>query len=43
MSKTIEQHTYRYLLRFSANPFPEDEGLPDSDKSLLDFYGWVGE
>lgn len=38
-----QQHIYRYLLRFAANPFPEDEGPPDSDKSLLDFYGWVSE
>jgi hypothetical protein len=33
------QSTYRYLLRFSSNPFPDGEGPPD--KSLLDYYGWV--
>ena len=32
-----QQYTYRYLLRFSADPFPEGEGSPD--KSLLDYYG----
>jgi putative transposase len=36
-----QQHSYRYLLRFSADPFPHDEG--SSDKSLLDYYGWVRE
>ena len=34
-----QQHTYRYLLRFAANPFPEDQAPPD--KSLFDYYGWV--
>ncbi len=34
-----QQHTYRYLLRFSSDPFPEGEGPPD--ESLLDYYGWV--
>ena len=33
-----QQHTYRYLLRFSSTPFPEGEGAPD--QSLLDYYGW---
>ena len=32
-----QQHTYRYLLRFSSNPFPKGEGPPD--ESLLDYYG----
>jgi hypothetical protein len=32
------QSTYRYLLRFACDPFPEGEGYPD--KSLLDYYGW---
>ena len=37
-----QQHTYRYLLRFSSNPFPDGEGSPGPpDKSLLDYYGWV--
>jgi len=36
-----QQHTYRYLLRFAADPFPEGEG--SADKSLLDYYGWVRE
>lgn len=31
------QNIYRYLLRFSSDPFPEGEGHPD--KSLLDYYG----
>jgi hypothetical protein len=31
------QSTYRYLLRFSSDPFPEGEGPPG--KSLLDYYG----
>jgi hypothetical protein len=26
-------------MRFSSDPFPEGEGLPD--ESLLDYYGWV--
>src|SRR5262249_15593621 len=36
-----QQHTYRYLLRFSSDPFPEGEGLPGG--SLLDYYGWRRE
>ncbi len=36
-----QQHTYRYLLRFSDDPFPDDEG--SSDQALLDYYGWVRE
>ena len=38
------QSTYRYLLRFASDPFPEGEGPPDKsppDKSLLDYYGRV--
>jgi hypothetical protein len=31
------QSTYRYLLRFASDPFPEGQGHPD--KSLLDYYG----
>ncbi len=34
-----QQHTYRYLLRFSSDPFPEGEGPPGG--SLLDYYGWI--
>jgi len=34
-----QQHTYRYLLRFASDPFPEGEGPPE--ESLLDYYGWV--
>ena len=37
------QSTYRYLLRFSYDPFPEGFGPPDTsppDTSLLDYYGW---
>jgi hypothetical protein len=33
------QSTYRYLLRFASDPFPEGFGPPDT--SLLDYYGWV--
>ncbi len=36
-----QQHTYRYLLRFSSNPFPEGEGPPA--QSLRDYYGWARE
>ena len=36
-----QQHTYRYLLRFSSDPFPDGEG--SLDQSLLDYYGWVRE
>jgi len=24
-----QQHTYGYLLRFSSDPFPDGEGVPD--------------
>jgi hypothetical protein len=34
-----QQHTYRYLLRFASDPFPEGEG--PADESLLDYYGWI--
>ncbi len=34
-----QQHTYRYLLRFASDPFPEGEG--PADASLLDYYGWM--
>jgi hypothetical protein len=43
------QHSYRYLLRFSSDPFPESEGPPEGihgpyyDPSYLDFYGWKRE
>ena len=36
-----QQHAYRYLLRFSSDPFPEGEGEPGG--SLLDYYGWMRE
>lgn len=36
-----QQHTYRYLLRFTSDPFPEGEGPPG--ESLLDYYGWVSD
>jgi hypothetical protein len=32
-----QQHTYDYLLRFTSDPFPDDEGPLDA--SLLDYYG----
>jgi len=43
------QHSYRYLLRFSSDPFPESEGPPEGihgpyyDPSYLDYYGWKRE
>jgi hypothetical protein len=48
MSRTIEQiqHSYRYLLCFSSDSFPESEGPPEGihspyyDPSYLDYYGW---
>jgi hypothetical protein len=36
-----QQHTYRYLLRFASDLFPESEGPPG--ESLLDYYGWVSD
>jgi len=36
------QHSFRYLLRFSSDPFPESEG-PYYDPSYLDYYGWKSE
>ena len=43
------QHSYRYLLRFSSDPFLESEGPPEGihgpyyDPSYLDYYGWKRE
>jgi hypothetical protein len=38
-----QQHAFRYLLRFSSDPFPAGEGPEPPDESLLDYYGWVRE
>src|SRR5260221_4528415 len=32
-----QRHTSQYLLRFSSDPFPDDEGPGSSDESLLDY------
>lgn len=41
IDEPYDQHTYRYLLHFSDNPFPDDEG--PLDPVPLDYYGWVRE
>ncbi len=35
------KHNYRYILRFSSDPFPDGEGEPNP--TLFDYYGWRSE